>query len=76
MKDTGIGIPEEDLEKIFQPFHLVDISKSVLSQIKIERTGLGLAITNEYVKMHKGKIWAENRVDEGTIIHVVLPKGT
>lgn len=71
--DTGIGIKEKDLEMIFQPFHVVDLPKSAGFQSKFERTGLGLAITKEYVKMHGGLIWAESRIGEGSTFHIVLP---
>ena len=74
VKDTGIGIAEEDLDKIFEPFHLTDISKNALNKSAIERTGLGLAIVNEYVKLHGGTIWAESRIGEGSTFHVVFPK--
>ncbi len=73
VKDTGIGIPEEDLEKIFLPFHLNDISESIFFQSEFERTGLGLAITRKYMKMDGGSIWAESQIGEGSIFHVILP---
>jgi len=73
VKDTGVGIPKEDLDKIFRPFHVVDISGSVLERSYIERTGLGLAITKEYVKMHDGSIWVESRIGEGSTFHVLFP---
>ncbi len=74
VKDTGIGIAEEDLEKIFQPFHVADIPESVHFPSEFERTGLGLAITKRYVTMHGGKIWAESRIGEGSTFHMLLPK--
>ncbi len=73
VKDTGIGILEKDIEKIFQPFHVVDLPVSADFQSKFERTGLGLAITKEYVKMHGGLIWAESSIGKGSTFHVVLP---
>ncbi|MCK5587629.1 MAG: HAMP domain-containing histidine kinase, partial [Candidatus Lokiarchaeota archaeon] len=74
--DTGIGIKEEDLETIFQPFYVADIPNSDFFQNKseFERTGLGLAIIKEYVKMHHSQIWAESRIGEGSSFHVLLPK--
>ncbi|MFX1519408.1 MAG: PAS domain S-box protein [Promethearchaeota archaeon] len=74
VKDTGIGIPRDDLENIFQPFQVTDIPESARFQSEFERTGLGLAISREYVKMHGGSIWAESRLGEGSTFHVVLPK--
>ncbi len=76
VKDTGIGIAEEDLESIFLPFHVADVNTTNRLQIQpeFERTGLGLAITKEYVKMHGGSIWAESQVGEGSNFHVIIPK--
>jgi signal transduction histidine kinase len=74
VKDTGIGIPKDDLEKIFQPFHVTDIPESARFQSEFERTGLGLTISREYVKMHGGSIWADSRLGEGSSFHVVFPK--
>jgi PAS domain S-box-containing protein len=74
VEDTGIGIAEDDLETIFLPFHVADISKSELNKSEFERTGLGLAITKEYVKMHDGIIWVDSRVGEGSMFHVLFPK--
>ncbi len=64
---------EKDLDKIFQPFHVVDLPVSADFQSEFERTGLGLAITKEYVKMHGGLIWAESRFGEGSTFHVIIP---
>ncbi len=74
VKDTGIGIPENEFEKIFQPFHVTDLSESSRFQSEFERTGLGLAISKEYVKLHGGSIWVESKVGEGSTFHVILPK--
>ncbi|MFX1466592.1 MAG: PAS domain S-box protein [Promethearchaeota archaeon] len=74
VKDTGIGIPENEFEKIFQPFHVTDLSESSRLQSEFARTGLGLAISKEYVKLHGGSIWVESKVGEGSTFHVVLPK--
>jgi PAS domain S-box-containing protein len=77
VKDTGIGIAEDDIESIFLPFHVADVNTtdSLQIQSEFERTGLGLAITKEYVKMHGGSIWVESQVGEGSTFHVILPKG-
>ncbi len=76
VKDNGIGIAEDDLENIFLPFHVADVNATdrLKIQPEFERTGLGLAITKEYVKMHDGSIWAESQVGEGSTFHVILPK--
>ncbi len=61
--DSGVGIPDDKLEKIFETFHT---SKS-------EGIGLGLAISKSIVESHGGKIWAENNASAGAKIVVLLP---
>ena len=56
VSDTGIGICPEDLERIFNPFEQVDVSKSR----KYQGTGLGLSLTKRLVELHGGKIWVES----------------
>lgn len=68
VKDSGIGIPEERLEKIFEPFTQVDGSQSR----KYGGTGLGLAISKEFVYMMGGKIWAESIPNSGSVFHFTL----
>jgi signal transduction histidine kinase len=67
--DTGIGIKEEDLPRLFQKFEQLD---SGISR-KYEGTGLGLAITKELVQMHGGKIWVESKYGQGSNFIFVLP---
>jgi signal transduction histidine kinase len=71
VKDTGIGIPADKLEVIFQEFTQVDIS----STRKAGGTGLGLPISRRLVEMHGGKLWAESTgvSDEGSTFFVELP---
>ncbi|MCX7999202.1 MAG: ATP-binding protein [Leptospiraceae bacterium] len=57
-RDTGKGIPEENLSKIFEPFFTTKEKK--------KGTGLGLSIVNEIMKRHKGKIFVESEVGKGT----------
>lgn len=64
-QDTGPGIPEDKLGKIFDKFERLDIAK--------EGTGLGLAITKDIVELHKGKIWAESQPGKGSKFIIVLP---
>jgi heavy metal sensor kinase len=68
IKDTGIGIPEEDLDKVFDRFYRVDKSRSK------ERggIGLGLSICNEIAKLHGGRIEIKSKLDEGTTVSVYL----
>ena len=68
IKDTGTGIPEKDLGKVFDRFYRVDKSRSK----QIGGSGLGLSICQEIVKLHGGRIEIESIVDEGTTVSVYL----
>jgi signal transduction histidine kinase/DNA-binding response OmpR family regulator len=67
--DTGIGIPKEKLETIFNRFEQVDPSYSR----RYSGTGLGLSISKQLVALMGGRIWAESVVGAGTSFHVILP---
>jgi signal transduction histidine kinase len=67
--DTGIGIPAEHLERIFDRFHRVDMRLTR----EVNGLGLGLAISKRIVEMHGGMIWAESPDQGGSIFHVLLP---
>lgn len=67
--DTGIGIPEQDLARVFEPF--VQANRS--SQHQREGTGLGLAICRSLIELHQGRIAIESEVGAGTIVRVTLP---
>lgn len=69
VSDTGIGIPEEALEHIYERFYRVDKSHSR----EIGGTGLGLAITRNAVLMHRGSITVTSREGEGTSFLVKIP---
>lgn len=69
VKDTGIGIKEDNREKVFLAFEQADSSYSR----SFKGTGLGLAICKKNVELHHGSIWIENNEPAGTIIHVLLP---
>ncbi|MCX5715159.1 MAG: ATP-binding protein [Candidatus Omnitrophica bacterium] len=69
VKDTGPGIKEEDLLRLFQSFQRLDTAKGK----KVEGTGLGLAISKEIIRMHHGKIWVESKFGKGSIFHFSLP---
>jgi len=67
--DTGIGIRAEDVNKIFEEFEQVDGSYSR----RHEGLGLGLALTKKLVELHKGNIWAESRLGEGSVFSFNIP---
>lgn len=71
VKDTGIGIPPEKLEDIFQEFTQVDTSTTR----KVGGTGLGLPISRRLIEMHGGRLWAESTgvVGEGSTFFIELP---
>lgn len=67
--DTGIGIAEKDMEKLFQPFQQIE---TTLAR-KFEGTGLGLFLTKSLVDMHGGRIWAESEVGKGSRFTFSIP---
>ena len=72
VRDTGIGIPPDHLESIFQEFSQVDTSTTR----KVGGTGLGLPISRRLVEMQGGRMWAEssNVPGEGSTFYVILPR--
>lgn len=68
VKDTGIGIPEEDIDRVFERFYRVDKSRSR----ETGGTGLGLAIVKHIVELHDGKIEIKSKLSEGTEIKIVF----
>ena len=70
VKDTGIGIPQEHLDRIFERFYRVDKSHSK----EVGGTGLGLSIVKHAVKIHDAKVDVASVVGEGTAITVTFPK--
>ena len=69
IKDTGMGIPPEQVEKVFEPFHQVDSA----NKRGIGGTGLGLAISREIIEAHGGTLTATSVEGEGSVFLVVLP---
>ena len=61
--DSGQGIDEKIREKIFQPFYTT----------KKEGMGMGLAINRTIIESHGGRLWAENRPEQGAVFHITLP---
>ena len=69
--DTGIGIPEDMVGKVFEPFIQVDASHSRAG----EGTGLGLAISRDLARGMGGDLWAESELGVGSAFHLVLQRG-
>lgn len=69
VRDTGIGIPEDKLDKIFEPFFQTDLPRSIVNI----GSGIGLAITKEFVRIHGGRIMVESEVGKGSCFRVMLP---
>ena len=69
VEDTGIGIPKEDLGKIFELFYRVENDNVYVE----EGAGLGLAISREIARTHGGTLWAESLEGMGSAFHIALP---
>jgi signal transduction histidine kinase len=70
VSDTGIGMPADQLERIFERFYQVDGSASR----RFGGTGLGLAIVKRIVEAHGGRIWATSEMGRGSTFTFELPK--
>ena len=71
VKDSGIGIRESDLQKVFNKFFIVENINGFTGQ----GSGIGLALVKELVELHKGKITVESKINEGTVFTVSIPVG-
>jgi signal transduction histidine kinase len=67
--DTGIGIPKDELEKVFDEFRQVD---SAVTR-EFGGTGLGLSITKRFIEMHGGRIWVESEPGQGSTFWFAVP---
>jgi len=72
ISDNGVGIAEEEHDKIFEKFYTVG-GKSLTRES--ERMGLGLTIAKGIVEAHGGRIWVESKLDKGSTFFFTLPKG-
>lgn len=70
IRDTGPGIPPEDLPHLFQKFYRVDNSATRT----IGGTGLGLFISRKIVELYKGRIWAESEINKGSTFYINFPR--
>jgi signal transduction histidine kinase len=72
VKDTGQGIPEEDLERVFNVYYR---NSTADGRGAGKSSGIGLAIAKYLVELHGGKIWVESKVGEGSTFYFTLPIG-
>ena len=70
ISDNGIGIPEEDADRIFDRFYRVDKARSRESG----GTGLGLSIVKDMVELHEGKILLDSKEGQGSTFIIIIPK--
>ena len=67
--DTGVGIPPEELSRVFEEFHQADMSL----RRRQEGAGLGLTISKRFIELHGGRMWVESKVGQGSTFHFSLP---
>ncbi|HEX5942561.1 MAG TPA: ATP-binding protein [Anaerolineales bacterium] len=68
VRDTGVGIPADEVSRIFERFYRVDKSRTGRG------TGLGLSIAKHIVEAHKGRIWAESTEGQGSMFYFTVPQ--
>lgn len=74
VEDTGIGIANEHIDKIFDLFFEIPIDKEI--QINYNKgSGIGLSIVKNIVNLHKGTIIVENKIDKGVVFKLIMPLG-
>jgi two-component system phosphate regulon sensor histidine kinase PhoR len=69
VSDTGIGIPEKDIPRIFERFYRVDKAHSR----DLGGTGLGLSIVKHIVQAHGGSVWVKSDLDRGSTFSFTIP---
>jgi len=70
VSDTGIGIPKENQERIFEKFYRIEKAPGA----GVKGLGIGLPTVKSIVEMHHGQVWVESEVGKGSTFHVMLPK--
>ncbi len=79
VRDTGIGIKDEDMSRIFEPFERMDDNgstekrKDISSNALLRGAGLGLSIVKNITELHGGSVSIESEIDQGTAVHITLP---
>jgi two-component system phosphate regulon sensor histidine kinase PhoR len=68
VRDTGVGIPADEISRIFERFYRVDKSRTG------NGTGLGLSIAKHIVEAHEGKIWVESAEGKGSTFYFTIPQ--
>jgi len=71
VRDTGVGIPPDELPKLFERFHRVEVSRGRTQ----EGSGIGLALVRELVKLHSGSVRVDSTLGQGSTFTVSLPRG-
>ncbi|MHB2149049.1 ATP-binding protein [Calditrichota bacterium LG25] len=69
VKDTGVGIPPEEQEKVFNKYEQTEAGKDA----SLKGTGLGLAISKEIISLHNGRVWLESEPGKGSTFYFSLP---
>jgi signal transduction histidine kinase len=69
VKDTGIGIAPEDMDKVFEAFRQIDSSVAR----RAEGTGLGMPISYRLISLHGGELWVESQVGRGSTFSFTIP---
>ena len=67
IRDFGIGIPEDEIEKVFHSFYRAS------NTVTYQGSGLGLSVAKQFMELHNGKIFLSSKLGEGTEVRLVLP---
>jgi signal transduction histidine kinase len=68
IEDFGIGIPENEIEKIYQTFYRANNARGHIG------SGVGLSLTEKIIRLHKSTLSISSKIGEGTIVDIVFPK--